>query len=323
MIDDEEIARHRRDVIERLGLLNSVGNPGLTGLARLATFVTGARCGAVHILDEQYQHRVAAVNAPLEAHARADSMCRLVVESGTGIVCDDATGDARFAYSSYVQGDEPVRFYASLPLRASDGTIVGTVCAFDTVARTLHREQEQAMEDLAQPALAQVELMRVAADLGAAASRDPLTGALNRRALADRLDLAMARRQRHGTGVLVAVLDVDDFKGVNDREGHPAGDGVLAAIAGTLRGATRAEDTVARLGGDEFVVVIETTDDGERAEALVARLRDALTGTLHSPDGRPITLSLGFAVAQGAEGAGPLLARADVDLYRRKAAGRS
>jgi hypothetical protein len=84
-------------------------------------------------------------------------MCRLVVDEEQRIFCEDASRDPRFSYSSFVAGPEPVRFYVSLPLRVADGTVVGTLCSWDTVARELDAEQLARLEDLAEQLAARME----------------------------------------------------------------------------------------------------------------------------------------------------------------------
>lgn len=315
-------ARHRRvTAIARAGLLERSGDPALTALTRVTAYVTGAPAAAVHVLDDALQHRVAATGAPLGTHPRADSMCRLVVDGEQRIVCADATQDARFGASSFVRGPSPVRFYASVPLRTMDGTVVGTLCSWDVVERELSDEQLARLEDIAEQVAARVELSRLAAELAHAASTDPLTGLPNRVVLEDRLAQAFARTARHATRVLVALLDVDGFKALNDTLGHEAGDDVLREIAGRLRAALREEDTAARLGGDEFVVVAEV--DADAADAATAALAERLAAAFAPPvvlDGRPheVGVTIGVAVAEPGDDARRAVARADGAMYARK-----
>ncbi len=152
------------------------------------------------------------------------------------------------------------------------------------------------------------------------ALHDPLTGLANRTLLRDRLDLALARSAREGTPTGVLFVDLDEFKLVNDRFGHAAGDTVLAEIGARLRAAVRPADTVARLGGDEFVVVCEAVDE-ETALALGPRLDSAIRRPLDVA-GAEQRLTASIGIALGGDDADSILAAADAALYQAKASGR-
>jgi diguanylate cyclase (GGDEF)-like protein len=157
------------------------------------------------------------------------------------------------------------------------------------------------------------------AQLERLSQEDPLTGLANRRRWDGELAAACASARERGGEVSVVRLDIDRFKGVNDRHGHAGGDEALRAVAALLRGAVRDGDLVARLGGDELAVLLPGTD-GERAVALAETLRAATE--LLAPDGfvpGELTLSLGVATARDAA-AFPieLIAQADQQLYRAK-----
>ncbi|WNB84889.1 EAL domain-containing protein [Cellulomonas sp. ATA003] len=158
------------------------------------------------------------------------------------------------------------------------------------------------------------------------AMHDPLTGLANRALLQEVLRTVLDRAGAEGT-VAVLACDLDEFKPINDRYGHAAGDEVLVHVAGVLRAAAGGAGTVARLGGDEFVVVLPAVRGPqavlEAAGAVHAGLREPVR--LH---GHPVTVraSVGVAIASAdlvARGAPGLLAAADAALYRAKAAGRS
>jgi diguanylate cyclase (GGDEF)-like protein len=299
-------------------LLDRAGDPALTALTRVAAFITGAAAAAVHVFDEEHQHRIAGVGAPLGTHPREDAMCRLVVEGGRRIVTSDATADPRFRSSSSVEGPEPVRFYASVPLHALDGTVLGSLCSWDTRERVLGDEQLARLEDLAEQLVARIELGRLALDLGHAASHDPLTGAVNRLVLADRLGQAFARRMRHGGEVLVGVVDVGSFQQISETLGHDAGDEVLVAVARRLLAATRAGDTVARLGGDEFAFVAEL-GTGVDAGVVVGRIELALAEPfIFAGAVRPLAVTVGAAIAQPGDDVRGALGRAGRAMYSRK-----
>lgn len=149
------------------------------------------------------------------------------------------------------------------------------------------------------------------------ATHDPLTGLANRTLLLERLQLELRRLRRRRGSILVAYLDVDDLKLVNDSCGHAVGDRLLHAVAQRLTTATREVDTVARVGGDEFVVVC-AVDDTAAADRLIERPAAAAARPLH-PGGQ-VGLSLGWVLSEDpADDPTTLVACADEAMYRAKA----
>lgn len=154
------------------------------------------------------------------------------------------------------------------------------------------------------------------------AFHDPLTGLANRTLLRDRMQHALARTRRSGELVAVIYLDLDAFKLVNDRFGHPAGDRVLQLVATRLRGLLRPEDTLARLGGDEFVVMSDAVPSMEAALAIAERVLGALAPPFEFDERRvEVAASVGVAVGNADDDADRLLAHADRAMYAAKAAG--
>jgi diguanylate cyclase (GGDEF)-like protein/PAS domain S-box-containing protein len=152
------------------------------------------------------------------------------------------------------------------------------------------------------------------------AFHDPLTELANRALFRDRLEHALARTARESGRIAVLLLDLDDFKAINDTQGHAAGDRMLEVVATRLRGATRGCDTVARLGGDEFAVLLEQMHAGAGAEVVAARIIEALGYPVETATGRvtSLTASVGIAVLNPGEGAEELLRNADVAMYEAK-----
>ena len=154
-------------------------------------------------------------------------------------------------------------------------------------------------------------------ELAAAALHDALTGLPNRRLLADRGDRALAHAQREGARPVLLFLDLDDFKVVNDRFSHAAGDAVLVHTARALGRHLREADTVARLGGDEFVILL----DGSPSDQDVAAIVESITAALAEPLDLPLSLpptraSIGVArYPQDGRTLGELLDVADGRMY--------
>jgi diguanylate cyclase (GGDEF)-like protein len=138
--------------------------------------------------------------------------------------------------------------------------------------------------------------------------RDPLTGTLNRRGILEVLSSELKRAQRHESYTSLLMIDLNDFKIINDTRGHAAGDSVLRAVADALRCAVRAHDRVGRLGGDEFLVVLADTRE-EDAKVLIERLRECTDAA---------SFAIGLATAQGSELPDVLIRKADAAMYRDK-----
>jgi len=155
------------------------------------------------------------------------------------------------------------------------------------------------------------------------ANHDSLTRLPNRVLLQDRIEQALAQAARGDERTALLFLDLDGFKGINDRMGHLVGDKVLEAVAGRLSGCVRESDTVARIGGDEFVILLPLIKDVEDAEKLAAKLLGVLSEPFMVAEGEArVGISIGIAVYPRDGGTGEaLLASADRAMYSAKRLG--
>lgn len=164
--------------------------------------------------------------------------------------------------------------------------------------------------------------------LGYLASHDQLTGLANRTTFHDRVLHSMRRVRRHNEYLAVVMVDVDNFKLVNDQFGHIAGDQLLCAVAERLRQSVRAVDTVARWGGDEFVVLLDNVATAVDVEKVAQKLVAAMQAATVKADqrGTPVSATVSVGLAKfpdnGAD-AHALLLAADIAMYRAKAAGKN
>jgi diguanylate cyclase (GGDEF)-like protein len=157
---------------------------------------------------------------------------------------------------------------------------------------------------------------------GRSARQDFLTGALNSRAFYETAEAERQRAFRYHRPFTLVFLDLDNFKLVNDRQGHHAGDEVLRVVARTLQGSVRATDRVARLGGDEFVLLLPESDARRTAGAL-GRLRAGLSRAMDE-GGWDVTFSLGAATfVEPPESVDGMLKLADRLMYAAKTAGKN
>lgn len=170
------------------------------------------------------------------------------------------------------------------------------------------------------------ELRALTEKLAALSATDALTGLANRRTFDERLAVELARTRRYGTPLALVMMDLDHFKDMNDRFGHPAGDEVLRRVAATLEREKRLGDVVARYGGEEFAAVLPHTDAGA-AQAWAERVRQLIASTQVSSDAGALSVTASFGVAEAAatllDDPGGLVGEADRALYAAKRMGRN
>jgi diguanylate cyclase (GGDEF)-like protein len=189
---------------------------------------------------------------------------------------------------------------------SSDGSLVRIIREFDETRRALQRRLREEQASLAHQAL-----------------HDQLTGLPNRTLFTDRLRQAALSLERRGRGAMLLYLDIDNFKAINDRFGHAAGDCLLVETAARLRQLVRSADTVGRLGGDEFVVLAEDLDDPEpAARSLAKRIHWSMQAPVSVGD-RQLHTSVSIGIAEVEAGSDPEvnLTRADAAMYQAKRGG--
>ncbi|MFL5926561.1 MAG: diguanylate cyclase [Gaiellaceae bacterium] len=290
------------DVSERT-LETAAAIPGVEGVLVDAPAADGGRSAVAHGLGAEEAAK-AAVQLPENDNLRA-------VEVTYRYRIDDVEG----ASPSYV------RSAVVMPLRA-EGRAVGTLAAFSrSSAAPLGGAALEELERLAARAGPALENARKYAEARALADQDALTTLHNRRYFHETLAREVARATRYERRLAVVVFDLDDFKKVNDRIGHLAGDAVLAEAAERLLGACRLADIACRVGGDEFAVVMPESGC-EDAELLAARIARAIDSRPISPSGT-VNISAGVAELRPEDRPADLFERADEALYRAKELGKA
>jgi diguanylate cyclase (GGDEF)-like protein len=227
-------------------------------------------------------------------------------------------GDSDIATGWSDDGDAPLfdtrRRYAVAAVRPSEGD---TYCFYadGSTDRTGSAWTLASMQELATHAAFALERMRLSAKLEMLAMHDPLTGLANRRALVERLAAEIQLTKRTGETLAFAMIDVDDFKRINDTRGHAGGDAALVTIAETLRVCTREIDLPARFAGDEFSLVMPRTN----REAAVVVL-DRIVAQLRA---NGLSASIGVAFGRDGISSSALMRSADEAVYAAKAAGKN
>jgi diguanylate cyclase (GGDEF)-like protein len=221
---------------------------------------------------------------------------------------------------------------ALLAAGAARGRLAGSLSGALVIVAAIVAERATTARDAVEPALALLVLVPAASvaillavrerlererdALRASALSDPLTGVANRRALLARIEYEIARHGRSRRSFAVLMLDLDGFKLLNDRFGHPAGDDLLRDVAGALARAVRDQDTVARVGGDEFCVLAPETDHAG-AKRLVGRVQAAVAQVVAGVDALGAGIGAALFPHDGTTPAG-LLEAADQRLLDAK-----
>ncbi|HJR19780.1 MAG TPA: GGDEF domain-containing protein [Actinomycetota bacterium] len=223
------------------------------------------------------------------------------------------------------------RGYVLVPL-GRDGALVATRTGRRGRPGLVRLREIEALSSLAHHAILALTNARLHEEVRDMAIRDPLTGLLNHGEFQRQLAAEAGRLERFsslrtsGHRLSLLLIDIDRFKMLNDRYGHPAGDAVLRDVANAINDAVRSFDVVARYGGEEFAVILPETDE-EGALQVAERVREAVRSTVSPPKAGPrrrVTVSIGSATAP-ADGSNPaeLIASSDDALYRAKDTGRN
>ncbi len=255
-----------------------------------------------------------------DARAALKSMVAVFVDRLGAM--SSSTGD----YSDRV-GEYLRRIEAADGLAGLTGLLAEMIADTRGVQADMLRAREELVEARRQAQAHEQRVEQLERELESVAGlvrEDVLTGALNRRGLEEAFAAECARGERRETALSLAVLDVDDFKQLNDRLGHQAGDAALAHLARVLRTALRPSDVVARYGGEEFVILLPETAREEAVNVMV-RVQRELTRRffLHNNDKVLITFSAGVAERRAGESRSALVERADRAMYAAKKSGKN
>ena len=314
-LTDEEA---RLAALRRYEINEPSDNRPFQRIVELIQQVIGVPMAAVTLIDGDTQWFKAARGLNFGETRREDAFCNYTIRQFGPFAVNDARLDPRFSENPMVKGAPHIRSYLGVPLTTPDGYNIGSICAIDDEPRQFDRAQGDVMTKLAEIVVEQFELQQIA-------KQDSMTGALTRRGFFAEVEREFRRASRYDRPSMLIVLDVDHFKSINDRYGHPAGDAVLISIANSCMATMRRSDVFGRIGGEEFGLLLPETHAEEAREAA-ERIRHMVESTIVQVGGVEVraTVSMGVAPRPATtETVSTWFAEADIALYEAKQFGRN
>lgn len=255
----------RLETLRSLDILETPQEERFDRLTRMARRLFNVPIALVSLVDENRQWFKSCVGLPVSETPRDISFCGHAILGNDVFIIPDASADERFYDNPLVLDDPNIRFYAGCPLRALNGSQMGTLSIIDDKPRDFEEHDLSALKDLA--AMAEQELAALQL-----AVLDELTEISNRRGFMTLVGHAISMCVRQKMSASLVFFDLDKFKLINDSYGHEEGDRALVTFASILDKTLRESDLVARIGGDEFAALLLDTPKASAVD-VIARLQ--------------------------------------------------
>jgi diguanylate cyclase (GGDEF)-like protein len=329
-----ENEKERLEALNELGILYTPLEDRFDKITRTLCRLFYMPIAYVSLIDSETQWIKSIQGLDLIDTPRSTSICAHTLLVDECIISEDLTQDDRFKDSPFVTSGLKLRFYAGFALK-SRGQNIGTLCMIDDKPRKFSNEDIATMRDIASWAQTEINLTKLSevqiqliSDLDQAqrdAKIDGLTNLWNQAAIKDILIRAHHRHLLTEKPYTLMMIDIDNFKVINDSYGHPFGDQIIQSVADALRDSLRPDDAIGRYGGDEFLVILENCPH-RRAEELAQRLLSHIHDLTFISKGEKIncSISIGLASTDHIKLDSPeaLLEHADQSLYLAKENGR-
>ncbi len=314
----------RLQAVEDLDILDTPPEDAFDRITRMAARIMEVPMAAVTIVDKNRQWFKSRVGLDVQETPRKHSFCGHAINSESLFIVTNAKEDERFFDNPLVTGGPHISFYIGIPVSDPNGYPIGTLCAISDEVKTPTETQKVLLLDLAKMVESELKMRQES-------TTDVLSGLMNRRLFNDVAQVAWGQSMRQKKPMSLMMIDIDNFKDINDTLGHAVGDQVISKTGEVLRSKMkRASDVVARLGGDEFIAVFPDCDlnhIGKMANSIHAELDDALRSLLspldHRFDGASVSIgATTMSPEQLSGGLSDMVIEADRLLYESKRKGR-
>ena len=320
LMDDEQV---RLSALRRYSILDTPSELQFDRLVELAARFFDLPIALISFVAEERQWFKANQGLAISETPRCESFCAVAIQRDGVMVIPDTLLDKEFRSYPVVLGEPHIRSYAGAPLVTPDGQKLGTFCVLGTEPRTFTRKEQDLLTSLADMAMTELQRRLDLQNLNEMAMTDALTGLPNRVQFRQHLIEACRWANRSGEKVVLGLLDLDQFKRINDTFGHAAGDHLLMDVAHRLKEASATSDVVARLSGDEFVLLLTDVRSVENVSLVTRRLEESFAEPFVIEDQEVfVHWSLGWSIyPDDAREFDALLGLADAAMYRVKRAG--
>ena len=337
-----ENEKERLAALETYKILDTISEQEYDDIAQLAAQICNTPMCTVALLDKDRKWHKAKYGLDKESVPREVSICSHTIMGDQPLVVNDTHEHETFRDIGMVTNPPNVRFYAGVPLINNDGYALGSLCVIDVHPSELNDFQYNSLVSLARQIIALLELRRntmimekqkselefkqtkiekLNQELTDLSLTDELTGLWNRRALNNELKKELNRGQRNKQTMAFMMLDIDNFKKLNDDHGHSFGDDAIKNLAVILENETRETDFCIRFGGDEFIILMPDTNHS-KVDLISNRIRKKFEEQKFNSE--TLTVSIGITIINNYDvSEDDLLKLTDDCLYKAKHQGRN
>lgn len=275
----------RLHTLHELKILDTPLQSEFERITRIALQIYKVPMAGISLVD---QHRLwfkSIQGLDISECSRESSFCAHAILQDNIFTIPDTSLDNRFLDNPFVLEAPHIRFYAGYPLRALNGEMLGTMCIFDEVSREIAESDLMYLQDLAALVESEIYKHKIVDSYQSIISQlhqahlasmvDPLTQLWNRKGLDTLLKSQLDECKKHGALLGIALVDIDNFKKINDTYGHLIGDKALRIVAKCLVNSCRKYDVIGRWGGEEFLILI-MADTQKDIESVLERLRSKI-----------------------------------------------